>query len=124
MAVGIGITILAAIEPAIAAAQISPIEALRARLDLPGLRRGRLSWIALIFLVVAVLAMLAWPPVIAASGAERALAVYSVLLLATLLSPFILRPMARLLGFPIGLFMRIEERLAGARSPATGAAPR
>jgi len=112
VAVGIGITILAAIEPALAAAQISPIEALRARLDLPNVRRGRLSWIALIFLVVAVLAMLAWPPVIAASGAERALAVYSVLLLATLLSPFILRPMARLLGLPIGLFMRIEERLA------------
>jgi putative ABC transport system permease protein len=112
VAVGIGITILAAIEPALAAAHISPIEALRARLDLPNLRRGRLSWIALIFLVVAALAMLAWPPVIAASGAERALAVYSVLLLATLLSPFILRPMARLLGLPIGLLLRIEERLA------------
>jgi putative ABC transport system permease protein len=111
-AVGIGITILAAIEPALAAAQISPIEALRARLDLPALRRGRLSWIALIFLVVAALAMLAWPPVIAASGAERALAVYSVLLLATLLSPYILRPLARLLGLPIGLLLRIEERLA------------
>jgi putative ABC transport system permease protein len=112
MAVGIGITILAAIEPALAAAHVSPIEALRARLDLPGLRRGRLSWIALIFLVVAVLAMLAWPPVISAGGTERALAVYFVLLLATLLSPFVLRPMARLLGLPIGLLLRIEERLA------------
>jgi putative ABC transport system permease protein len=112
MAVGIGITILAAIEPALAAAQVSPIEALRARLDLPGLRRGRLSWIALIFLVVAVLAMLAWPPVISATGAVRALAVYLVLLLATLVSPFVLRPMARLLGLPIGLLLRIEERLA------------
>ncbi|MEO8272490.1 MAG: FtsX-like permease family protein [Chloroflexota bacterium] len=112
VAVGIAITILAAIEPALAAAQISPIEALRARLDLPSSRRGRLSWIALIFLFVAALAMLAWPPVIAASGAERALAVYSVLLLATLLSPFILRPMARLIGLPIGLVLRIEERLA------------
>lgn len=110
--VGIGITILAAIEPAVAAAQISPIEALRARLDLPGLRRGRLSWIALIFLVVAALAMLGWPPVIAASSTERALAVYSVLLLATLISPFILRPMALLLGLPIRLLLRIEERLA------------
>lgn len=111
-AVGIGITILAAIEPALAAAQISPVEALRARLDLPGLRRGRLSWIALIFLVVAALAMLAWPPVIAASSTGRALAVYSVLLLATLLSPFILRPMALLLGLPIRLLLRIEERMA------------
>ena len=112
MAVGIGITILAAIEPALAAAQISPVEALRNRLDLPAVRRGRLSWIAFIFLVVAVLAMLAWPPVIAATGTERALAVYSVLLFATLLSPFLLRPMARLLGLPIALVLRIEEKLA------------
>jgi putative ABC transport system permease protein len=110
--VGIGITILAAIEPALSAARISPVEALRNRFDLPSLRRGRLSWIAFIFLVVAALAMLAWPPVIAASGTERAFAVYGVLLVATLLSPFILRPMARLLGLPIALVLRIEERLA------------
>jgi putative ABC transport system permease protein len=111
-AVGIGITILAAIEPALSAARISPVEALRNRFDLPSLRRGRLSWIAFIFLVVAAVAMLAWPPVIAASATQRALAVYGVLLVATLLSPFILRPMARLLGFPIALVLRIEERLA------------
>ena len=111
-AVGIGITILAAIEPALAAARISPVEALRARLDLPSVRRGRLSWIAFIFLVVAGLAMLSWPPVIAASGAERAFAVYGVLLVATLLSPYILRPLSRVIGVPIAMFMRIEERLA------------
>jgi putative ABC transport system permease protein len=35
-----------------------------------------------------------------------------VLLVATLLSPFILRPLARLLGLPIGMLLRIEERLA------------
>ena len=29
----------------------SPVEALRARFDLPNLRRGRLSWIALVFVV-------------------------------------------------------------------------
>jgi putative ABC transport system permease protein len=112
VAVGIAITILAAIEPALAAAQISPVEALRARLDIPNVRRGRLSWVALIFLVVAVLAMLAWPPVISSSGAARALAVYFVLLLATLASPFILRPMAGLIGWPLRFVLRIEERLA------------
>ena len=111
-AVGVGITILAAIEPALAAAQISPVEALRARFDIPQRSRGRLSWIAFIFLVVAALAMLAWPPVIAASDTQRAFAVYGVLLFATLLSPFILRPLARLLGLPLALLMRIEERLA------------
>jgi putative ABC transport system permease protein len=109
---GIGIAILAAIEPAFAAAHVSPVEALRARFDLPSLRRGRLSWIAFIFVLVAVLTMLAWPSAISASGTARALAVYSVLLAATLLSPFILQPMARLLGVPVALVLRVEERLA------------
>ncbi len=109
---GIGIAILAAIEPAFAAAHVAPVEALRARFDLPSLQRGRLSWIAFIFVLVAVLTMLVWPSVISAAGTARALAVYSVLLAATLLSPFILQPMARLLGLPVGLIMRVEERLA------------
>lgn len=111
-AVGIGITILAAIEPALTAARIAPVEALRNRFDLPNVRRGRLSWIACIFLLVAALAIVIWPPVITASGTARAIAVYGVLLAATLLSPFVLRPLARLLGVPLVLFLRIEERLA------------
>ncbi|HEX3264698.1 MAG TPA: FtsX-like permease family protein [Candidatus Limnocylindrales bacterium] len=111
-AVGLGITLLAAVEPALTAARISPVEALRNRFDLPNVRRGRLSWIAFIFLVVAGLAMLAWPPVIAASGTQRAFAVYGVLLVATLLSPFILRPLARLVGLPLLYVLKIEERLA------------
>jgi putative ABC transport system permease protein len=110
--VGIGITVLAAIEPALAAAHISPVEALRARLDLPAVRRGRLTWIAAIFVVVAVLAMLAWPPVASASGAGRALAVYAVLLVATMLTPFLVRPLARVLGYPVSLVLRLEARLA------------
>lgn len=111
-AVGIGITILAAIEPALSAARTSPLEALRNRFDLPNVRRGRLGWIGFIFLVVAALAMLAWPPVIASSGTQRAVAVYGVLLVATMVSPFLLRPLAAILGLPLLLFMRIEERLA------------
>jgi putative ABC transport system permease protein len=111
-AVGIGITVLAAIEPALSAARISPLEALRNRFELPNVRRSRLSWIGFVFLVVAALAMLAWPPVIAASGTQRAFAVYGVLLAATLVSPFILRPLAATLGLPLLLVMRIETRLA------------
>ena len=111
-AVGIGITVLAAIEPALAAARIAPVEALRNRFDLPNVRRGRLSWIGLIFVVVAALAMVAWPPVIASSGTQRAFAVYGVLLAATLLSPFILRPLAGVIGLPLRALFRIEERLA------------
>jgi len=110
--VGIGITILAAIEPALAAAHISPVEALRARLDLPQVRRGRLTWIGGIFIVVAALAMLVWPPVAAASTTGRALAVYGVLLVATLLTPFVVRPLARVLGYPVSLILRLETALA------------
>jgi putative ABC transport system permease protein len=110
--VGILITVLAAIEPALAAAHISPVEALRNRLDLPQVRRGRLTWIAAIFVVVAALAMLVWPPVAAASSTGRALAVYAVLLVATMLTPFAVRPLARLLGYPVSLVLRLEACLA------------
>ncbi|MEW5991348.1 MAG: ABC transporter permease, partial [Chloroflexota bacterium] len=41
--VGVAITLAAAVEPAIQAARISPVEALRARLDLPATRRARLG---------------------------------------------------------------------------------
>ena len=111
-AVGLGITILGAIEPALRAARISPFEAMRARFDLPSVRRSRLGWIVAVFVIVGAMALIAWPPAIAGSGAERALAVYAVLLVATLLTPFFLRPLARLLGLPVSLVLRLEERLA------------
>ncbi|HXI46093.1 MAG TPA: FtsX-like permease family protein, partial [Candidatus Acidoferrales bacterium] len=111
-AVGLGITILAAIEPALRAARITPFEALRARFDLPAVRRARLGWVALVFVFVAAMALFVWPPAIATAGASRAMAVYGVLLVATLLTPFLLRPLARVLGLPVALVMRLEERLA------------
>ena len=110
--VGIVITVVAAIEPAFAAAHISPVEALRARLDLPKVRRGRLTWIGAIFVAVAALAMLVWPPVAAASTTGRALAVYGVLLVATMLTPFLVKPLARVLGYPVSLILRLETALA------------
>jgi putative ABC transport system permease protein len=110
--VGIAVTILAAIEPAVRAAQISPFEALRARFDHPAVSRGRVWWIGVVFALVAGLALLAWPPELAAVGAERAMVVYAVLLVATLLSPFLLRPLGRVLALPVALVLRLEERLA------------
>ncbi len=110
--VGLGITLAAAIEPAIRAARISPVEALRARLDLPAVRRGRLGWLALVFVAVGVLALLVWPPAAGTVGADRALAVYGVLLVATLATPFLLPPLGRILGAPLAVVFRLEERLA------------
>jgi putative ABC transport system permease protein len=112
IAVGLGITILAAIEPALRASRTSPVEALRSRIDLPSARRARLGWIVVVFVAVALLGVLAWPPATAAGGAGRAMVVYLVLLVATLATPFLLRPMARLLGLPVSLILRLEERLA------------
>jgi putative ABC transport system permease protein len=108
----VAITILAAIEPAVRAARISPVETLRARIDLPAVSAERLGWIAAIFIVVAALALAAWPPALATTGAQRALAVYFVLLLATMLSPLLMRPLARILGLPVAVILRLEERLA------------
>lgn len=110
--VGVAITLAGAVEPAVRAARISPVEALRARLDLPAARRSRLRWIAAVFVAVAVIALLVWPPAAGSLGADRALAVYAVLLVATLATPFLLPPMARLLGTPIAGILRLEERLA------------
>ncbi len=110
--VGLAITVAAAIEPAIRAARISPVEALRARLDLPAVRRGRLGWLALVFVAVGVLALIVWPPAAGTVGADRALAVYGVLLVATLATPFLLPPLGRILGAPLVVVVRLEERLA------------
>lgn len=111
---GVAVTLLAAVEPALRAAGISPVEALRARIDLPRVSRGRLSWIGIVFVGVGVVALLVWPPTTGFGGeqVERAVAVYLGLLVATLLSPFLLRPLARVLGLPLALVLRVEERLA------------
>jgi putative ABC transport system permease protein len=110
--VGVAITIAGAIEPAIRAARISPVEALRARFDLPDARRARLGWLALVFAAVAAIALLAWPRAAGGAGADRALALYAVLIAATLATPFLLPPLARVLGSPLGTVLRLEERLA------------
>ncbi|MEO7664326.1 MAG: ABC transporter permease, partial [Candidatus Limnocylindrales bacterium] len=110
--VGLAITVAGALEPALRAARISPVEALRARLDLPAARRTRLGWVAAVFIAVEVIALLVWPPAAGSTGADRALGVYAVLLAATLATPFLLPPLARILGRPIGSVLKLEERLA------------
>jgi len=109
---GVTVTIAGAIEPALRAARISPVEALRARLDLPAIRRARLGWLAVVFAAVAVLALAVRPSAAGTTGAGRALAVYAVLLVATFATPILLSPLARLLGSPIAAVLRLEERLA------------
>jgi putative ABC transport system permease protein len=107
--VGIGVTIAAAVEPARRAGRIQPVEALKARLDLPQVRRARLRWLAAVFLVVALFGLLVAPR---GAGVVQSLAVYAILLAGTLAIPFILPVVARLSGIPFSILLPFEERLA------------
>ncbi len=114
VAVGVLITLAAALEPARRAARISPVEALRARLDLPAARRARLRWLVVVFVAVALAGLLIWPRDAGTAGAIRAIAVYAVLLVATLLIPVLVPGLARLGGLPFRIPFSLEERLARA----------
>lgn len=111
-AVGLAVTVAAAFEPAWRAGRIPPIEALRLRAQAGAGNRAQLRWLVAVFASVAILGLLIWPRGAAGTGALRALAVYGVLLIATLLSPFMLRPLSRLAGAPFSAVARLEERLA------------
>jgi len=111
-AVGLVVTVAAAFEPAWRAGRIPPIEALRLRAQAGAGQRAQLRWLVAVFASVAILGLLIWPRGAAGTGALRALAVYGVLLIATLLSPFMLRPLSRVAGAPFSAVARLEERLA------------
>ena len=110
--VGVGVTLAAALEPARRASRIQPVEALRARLDLPAARNARLRWLAAVFVVVALVGVVILPRAGTTAGVVMALAIYAVLLVATLLIPFVLPAIARIAGAPFALVLRFEERLA------------
>lgn len=110
--VGVLVTLAAALEPAVRAGRISPIEALRARLEPAGGQGARLRWLAVVFAAVAVVGVLVRPLGSGDAEAVRALSVYGLLLLVTLASPFLLGPLGRIAGVPFALILRAEERLA------------
>jgi putative ABC transport system permease protein len=112
--IGLVVTLAAAIEPARRAGRISPVEALKARLDLPTARRARLRWLIAVFALVGVVGLLIWPRGAGEAALVRALLVYAVLLAVALAVPFILPVMARVAGLPFALLVRFEERLARA----------
>lgn len=114
LAIGIVVTLAAAIEPARRAGRISPVEALKARLDPPTARRARLRWLIAVFALVGVVGLLIWPRGAGEAALLRALLVYGVLLVVALAVPFVLAPLARIAGIPFGLLVRFEERIARA----------
>jgi putative ABC transport system permease protein len=112
--IGLVVTLAAAIEPARRAGRISPVEALKARLDPPTARRARLRWLIAVFALVGVVGLLIWPRGAGEAALVRALLVYAVLLAVALAVPFVLPAMARVAGVPFALLVRFEERLARA----------
>ncbi len=114
LAVGIGVTLAAAIEPARRAGRVAPVEALKARLDLPSARRTRLRWLVAVFAVVGVLGLVIWPRAAGEAALIRAFGVYAALLVVALAVPFVLPVLARVAGTPFLVLSRLEERLARA----------
>jgi putative ABC transport system permease protein len=112
--VGWIVTLAAAIEPARRAARISPVEALKARLDPPTARRAHLRWLVAVFVAVAAVGLFLSPRGANDGALVRALAVYAVLLVAALVVPLVLPAIARLAGAPFLALVRLEERLARA----------
>ena len=110
--VGLMVTLAAAIEPARRAGRIQPVEALKTRLDLPSAQRARLRWLAAVFVAVAVVGVIVWPRGADGAGVIQALVVYAILLIATMLIPFVLPATARIAGVPFAILFRFEERLA------------
>jgi putative ABC transport system permease protein len=114
IAIGLGVTIAAAIEPARRAGSIPPVEALRDRLDPATARRARLGWLVGVFIVVGIAGLLVWPRDGGVPGLARSGLVYLVLFGAVLAAPFVVGALGRLAGLPFRGVLRVEERLARA----------
>jgi len=112
---GLVITVIASFEPARRAGSVSPVTALQVRADPAAAVRSHVRWLVVVMVAVAGAALLLLP--IGESsplGIARPLGVYAILLLAVLLTPALLGPLARIAGLPFSAVMRLEERLARA----------
>src|SRR4051812_10827097 len=113
-AIGVGVTLVASIEPARLAAHVSPVDALRARGDSASAFHRPTRWLAAVLATVALVAAFVMPAGTEPGGEARAMSVYSLLLAGALLSPVLLVPLGRLAGLPFAVLLGLEERLARA----------
>jgi putative ABC transport system permease protein len=122
LTIGVMVTLAASLEPAWRAGRISPVEALRRGPSGTVAGSARLRWLAVVFGILAVLALAVWPRGSASQGAGSplssggsgvwgSLVVYGILLGAVLVVPLILGPVLRIASIPFRIF-RSEERLA------------
>ncbi len=116
LAIGIGITLVSSLVPALRATRVPPIAALQA-LELPHSRRRGLVYAALaVLLGVAGLAMVLVGLFGGAGGGSAAglmgAGAVAVLLGVSLFSPRLVRPLASLAGRPLEMLRRLTGRLA------------
>jgi putative ABC transport system permease protein len=116
LAIGIGITLVSSLVPALRATRVPPIAALQA-LELPRSRRRGLIYAALaVLLGVAGLALVLAGLFGGASGGSAAklmgAGTVAVLLGVSLFSPRLVRPLASLAGRPLEMLRRLTGRLA------------
>jgi len=114
VAIGLGVTLAAGLEPARRAGSIPPVEALHERSEPSASRRARLRWLVAVFLAVGIAGLLVWPRDLGWDGLVRSVAVYAVLFAAVLLAPVVLGGLGRIAGLPFRVLFRPEERLARA----------
>jgi putative ABC transport system permease protein len=114
VAIALGVTVAAAIEPARRAGSIPPVEALRERIDPAAARRARLRWLVAVFVAVGIAGLAIWPRDAGAAGLARSALVYLVLFVAVLAAPAVLGALGRVAGLPFRAAFRVEERLARA----------
>jgi putative ABC transport system permease protein len=114
VAIGLAVTIAAAIEPARRAGSIPPVEALRDRIDPATARRARLRWLVGVFVAVGIAGLVVWPRDAGVAGLARSGLVYVILFAAVLVAPVVLGTLAPLAGLPFRGTLRVEERLARA----------
>jgi putative ABC transport system permease protein len=109
---GFGVTVAAALEPALRSARISPVAALTARLDQTTVLRARIRWLTLVFAVVGVAGIALWPSTATGNtGILRPLGVFGLMLGVALASPFLVGPLGALVGAIARPFLPAEERL-------------
>ncbi len=107
--VSLAVTLAAALEPALRAGRVPPVEALRSRADQRRGRRAWAWWLIGVAVVVAIAAVLLGPGL---DGATRQLVAYGSLVVLALLSPVVAPLLGRLVGIPFAAFAPMEERLA------------
>ena len=113
-AIGVLVTLAAAIIPALAASRISPLDALRPS-RLPGRSlAGRLRWIVVLMALAALAGGFLYPLNRGDASPIGALAAVAILVAATVLVAAMLQPAARLVGRPFEAFFGAEGMLGRA----------